>query len=67
VLSSLVAQCLALVPLEGGMTAKRYLFEHVFTGWTSPINASLAYAATYLALWWIAMWALDRRGIRLRA
>ena len=67
VLSSLLAQCLALVPLHDGMTAKRYLFDHVFAPWASPINASLAYAATYLALWWTAMWALDRRGLRLRA
>ncbi|HEX3177265.1 MAG TPA: heparan-alpha-glucosaminide N-acetyltransferase domain-containing protein [Methylomirabilota bacterium] len=67
VLSSLLAQCLALIPLAGGITAKRYLFEHLFATWASPVNASLAYAASYLLLWWLAMWLLDRSGVRLRA
>ena len=66
-LSQLTAQLLVWLRVDAGVSAKRFLFEHAFAPWASPVNASLAYAATYLLLWWVAMWGLDRAGIRLRA
>jgi predicted acyltransferase len=47
--------------------AQHAIFARVFGPWAAPANASLAYAAAYLGVWWAAMWGLWRAGIRLRA
>ena len=65
-LSTLVARVLTLIDV-GGVTLKDAIVERAFAPWASPINASLAYAATYLAIWWLVMWVLYRAGVRLRA
>jgi predicted acyltransferase len=67
-LSSLGARLLIVVKVErasGRGSLHALLFDHLFAPWASPINASLAYALTYLALWLALMWLLDRRHIRL--
>jgi predicted acyltransferase len=43
-----------------------WVFSHAFAPWASPVNASLAYSLTYLALWWVIMWVLLRAGVRIR-
>jgi predicted acyltransferase len=65
-LSSLAALALARVP-AGGPSLQALVFERLFAPWAAPVNASLAYAAAYLLVWWGPMWLLDRAGIRLRA
>jgi len=67
-LSSLVARLLIVikVPGEAGRTSLHgWLYGHLFAPWASPVNASLAYAMAYLALWLGVMWLLDRYQIRL--
>jgi predicted acyltransferase len=59
-LSTLVARLLSVSGLDGA------IFQRVFRPWLPPADASLAYAVAYLGVWWAIMWALDRRGIRLR-
>ena len=69
VLSSLMARVLYLVQLPGqpeGTTANVWLYENLFAPWASPVNASLAYAIAYLALWWLLMAVLQRRGIVIK-
>src|SRR5881296_3533167 len=65
-LSTLVAHVLTLIRV-GNITLHTLIFERVFVPWASPINASLAYAAAYVLVWWGAMWLLYRAGVRLRA
>jgi predicted acyltransferase len=65
-LSSLAALALARVQ-AGGASLQTLVFERLFAPWATPVNASLAYAAAYVLVWWGAMWLLDRAGIRLRA
>jgi predicted acyltransferase len=65
-LSTLLARVLTLVHVGGG-TLQQAIFERVFASWASPINASLAYAVTYVVAWWVVMWLLYRAGVRLRA
>ena len=65
-LSTLVAHALTLIRV-GNITLHTLIFERVFVPWASPINASLAYAAAYVLVWWGAMWLLYRAGVRLRA
>jgi predicted acyltransferase len=57
--STLVARLLIAFELHG------WLFAHLFAPWAAPINASLAFAVAYLAVWFAVMWLLDRRGLRL--
>ena len=67
-LSSLVARLLIVIKVQGPagrIPLHAWLFDHLFAPWASPINASLAFARAYLALWLGLMWLLDRRGIRL--
>jgi predicted acyltransferase len=65
-LSSLMARLLLLVRVADGSRLHAWLFDRFFAPWATPINASLAYALVYLALWWVVMWMMYRRGIRVR-
>lgn len=67
-LSSLVARLLIVITVErasGRVPLHAWLFDHLFAPWAAPINASLAFALTYLGLWFALMWWLHRRRIRL--
>jgi len=70
VLSGLMAKALLVIPAPklDGTTAdlKTFLYERVFATWLSQINASLAFALSYLALWWILMFVLYRRKIFIK-
>jgi predicted acyltransferase len=66
-LSSLMARLLLIIRVgPGNQRMQAWLFEQLFAPWASPVNASLAYALAYVALWWGLMWVLYRRGLRLR-
>lgn len=65
-LSTLVARVLTLIHVGGG-TLQQAVVERVFAPWASPFNASLAYAVTYVLVWWMVMWLLYRAGVRVRA
>jgi predicted acyltransferase len=68
-LSSLLAKLLLHVQIAGtdGRTRslQAVLFQAFFTPWASPVNASLAWAFTNVALWVVVMALLFRRGVRL--
>ena len=67
-LSSLVARLLIVIKVERASERTplhAWLFDHLFAPWATPINASLAYALTYLLLWLLLMWLLGRHQIRL--
>jgi predicted acyltransferase len=67
-LSSLVARLLIVVKVDrasGRGPLHAWLFDHLFAPWAAPVNASLAFALAYLALWFTVMWLLERRQIRL--
>ena len=70
VLSGLMAKTLLVIPapkLDGSAgDLKTFLYERAFATWLSPINASLAFALSYLALWWLFMFALYRRKIFIK-
>jgi predicted acyltransferase len=64
-LSTLAARALTLIHV-GGATLQQTIFDRAFSPWTSPVNASLAYAIAYLLAWWLVLWGFYRAGIRLR-
>jgi predicted acyltransferase len=43
-----------------------WMYEHLFATWLSPINASLGFALSYVALWWVLMWVLYKRRIFIK-
>ena len=48
------------------MPLQQWVFEHAFASWLAPINASLAYALAFVALWYLILLGFDRRGWMLR-
>lgn len=70
VLSGLMMKALLLVktPMPDGSTGdlKMFIYDRVFATWLSPVNASLAFALSYVALWWLVMYALYRRRIFIK-
>ena len=69
-LSSLVADILYVVKWteDGGriVTLKRFIFEHFFLSWASPINASMFFGLAYVLFWLGMMWLLYRRRIFIK-
>lgn len=70
VLSGMLADLFTVVPTtkldetEGNL--KTWIYERVFESWLSPINASLAFALSYVVFWWLLMWVLYRRKIFIK-
>jgi predicted acyltransferase len=68
-LSTLVARVLLVVKVSAadGRTASLHalIFERVFAPWTSPVNASLAFALATVVGWLAVAWVLHRKDIRL--
>ena len=66
-LSSLVARLFVLIPVSAdGTSFQAFLYDRLFAPWATPLNASLAYALSYVFVWWGLMWLLYRCDIRLR-
>ena len=66
VLSSLVARAMYKIQLPGrpeGDTVNSVIWQGLFSGWQNPMAASLVYALTYLAIWWLLMAWLYRKRI----
>jgi len=49
-----------------GTTLHGWIYQHGFVPFLSPINASLAFAIANLVVLFLALWAMDRRGIMWR-
>jgi predicted acyltransferase len=49
-----------------GISVQRWLVDNVFLALFQPINASLAYAISFILLWLFLMWLLYRKGIFIR-
>ncbi len=56
VLSGLAADILRVWTVGSeSISLKQWLFLNVFSSWATPINASLAYAVTYVLFWFVIM------------
>ncbi|HUF13975.1 MAG TPA: heparan-alpha-glucosaminide N-acetyltransferase domain-containing protein [Longimicrobiales bacterium] len=67
-LASLAARMLGMAPAPGGAegSLKSWIYSTIFGSWLPPMDASLAFALVYVALWMAAMWGLYRKGIVLK-
>jgi predicted acyltransferase len=56
-----------LLPALGWSTP---IYQHLFAGWLTPLFGpwlpSLAFAVAFVTVWWLIVWAMDRRGIYLK-
>ena len=71
VFSGIMARLFGMIrfagPEEGKeITLQQWMFTHGFLSWASPVNASLAYAISFILLWLFLMWLLYRRGILIK-
>ena len=69
VASGLVAKSMALVRVPRGeswTSVTGWLYETAFASWAGPLNGSLAFAVSYVLLWWWLMWLLHRRGVHIK-
>jgi predicted acyltransferase len=50
----------------GGQPLGGWIYEHLFASWASPVNASLAFAISFVLVWLFFMWLLYRRRIFIK-
>lgn len=70
VASGLLAKTLFLTPVartDGSSTSLYgWIYETVFLPLASPVNASLAFALSFVVLWWAVAWGLDRKRVYVK-
>ena len=56
------------LPVPGGepIQLRIWLCDHIFGAWLSPLNASAAFAVSYMLLWLVPFWALYRKKIFIK-
>jgi predicted acyltransferase len=64
-LAEIVAIVLGLIPV-GDASLQDWLYGNAFASWLSPLNASLAFAVCYVAVFMALMGGMYRRGIFLK-
>jgi predicted acyltransferase len=50
----------------GTVPLQQWIYRLLFASWLPPKPASLAFALAMVAFWWLVLWLLDRRGVRLK-
>jgi predicted acyltransferase len=65
VVADLIAELLGLIKVGEGSLGG-WLYEHVFSSFASPVNASLAFAITFVLVCLVLMWILYSRKIFLK-
>jgi len=65
VVADLIAELLGIIKV-GEETLGSWLYNNVFSSWASPVNASLAFAITFVLVCLGLMWILYRRRIFLK-
>ncbi len=70
VVADLIAELLGLINLTGSDGAKiplgSWIYDHLFASWASPLNASLAFAITFVLVCLGLMWILYRRKLFIK-
>jgi len=68
--SGLMARILGLIKLPAAddkyISLQKYIFDNFYLSWASPINASLAYAISFILLWLFLMWLLYRKKLYIK-
>ncbi|MGD9562578.1 MAG: acyltransferase family protein [Pyrinomonadaceae bacterium] len=70
VFSGLMARLMSMIRFAGpegkAISLQQWIFSNFYLSWLSPINASLAYAISFILFWLFLMWLLYRRRIYIK-
>ncbi len=71
IFSGIFARLLGMIRVashEAGkeISFQQWIFDNFFLSWAEPINASLAYAVTFILFWLFLMWLLYRKNIFIK-
>ena len=70
VFSGIMARLLGMVRMAGpegkDITLQQWIFQNGFLSWASAVNASLAYAISFILLWLFLMWLLYRKRVYVK-
>jgi predicted acyltransferase len=64
--SGLVARLLNVIRLADGRSLHLWLYQELFVPWAGTIDGSLAFALATVAVWWVILYGLYRRGWMFR-
>jgi predicted acyltransferase len=64
--SGIAARILLVSRTVDGHSLYQWLYDSLFVPWTGPLNGSLAFALATVAVWWLLLFLLYRRGWFLR-
>src|SRR3546814_7665543 len=64
--SCLVPRMLTHIDVAEGINLRQCLYQTLYTPWLSPVNASLAWAVSYVLGWYLILWIMYRRGIVIK-
>lgn len=68
--SGLLGKMMSLIKLSAAdgktVSLQQWIFNNIFLPFAAPIDASLAYAASYILLWLFLMWLLYRKRIFIK-
>jgi predicted acyltransferase len=70
VFSGIMARILGIIRVMGpegqDISLQQWIFTNLFLSWAEPVNASLAYAVSFILLWLFLMWLLYRHRIFIK-
>jgi predicted acyltransferase len=66
VFAEVISRLLDHMHTRAGMAWQEFIYQRIFAPLTSPANASLLYALSYVMVCWAAMWLLYRKSIFLK-
>ncbi len=70
VFSGIMARLMGMIRFAGSdgkeVTLQQWIFNNIYLSVLSPINASLAYAISFILFWLLLMWILYRRRIYIK-
>src|SRR5690606_9246953 len=64
--SGLVPRILTRISVGGDLNLRQWLYQTLYTPWFSPVNASLAWAVSYVLGWYLILWLMHRKGIIIK-
>lgn len=64
--SGLVPRILTRIDVAEGVNLRQWLYQTFYTPWFSPVNASLAWAVSYVLGWFVILWIMYKKGIVIK-
>lgn len=63
--AGLMAELFGVIRIQGGPLGA-WIYRNAFASWAAPVNASLAFAISFVLFWLVLMWILYRRRIFIK-